>query len=598
MALKDFLDYPFDVPSILRKRKAILSELLQSRRELVDIRIAILGGSTTSEIRNLLELFLLRDGWRPQFLESEYGKYFEDAVVDPSAVRAFRPQIVFIHTTQLNLRHAPALFAAADEVDACFAAEMQRFESIWSSLQRHLDCIIIQNNFDMPPLRSLGGLDSTELYGRTNFLLRLNLEFARVARANRHLLINDIHHLSCRLGLDYWYNPEQWFGYKMAVSHSASVHLTHGVTRLIGAALGRTRKCLVLDLDNTLWGGVIGDDGLQGIRIGKETPQGEAYTAFQTYCRELSQRGVLLAACSKNDAETARQGFAHPDSILALDSIASFRANWDPKPDNIRRIREDLNIGLDSLVFVDDNPSERAFVRAQLPEVAVPDVGEEVARFPVHLDREGYFEAVHLNRDDAQRTTFYSENAKRADHEAQFTSYAEFLDSLSMEAEIASFSPVYLDRICQLTNKTNQFNLTTRRYTLPEMEAMARSDEFVTLYGRLKDKFGDNGLVSVIAARLAGQEMHVELWLMSCRVLKRDMELAMLDALVARAAARGATRIVGYYYRTAKNAMVAEHYGALGFERISAQSDGSQSVWQLTVAGYSPRNKHIREIHV
>jgi FkbH-like protein len=247
-------------------------------------------------------------------------------------------------------------------------------------------------------------------------------------------------------------------------------------------------------------------------------------------------------------------------------------------------------------VFVDDNPAERAFVRAQLPDVAVPEVGSEVSKFARYLDRSGFFEVVALNRDDAQRGAMYAENAKRTALQSQFADYQEFLESLSMQAEIGEFSPVYLERICQLTNKTNQFNLTTKRYTLAEMEAMAASPECVTLYGRLKDKFGDNGLVSVLAARLKGRELHIELWLMSCRVLKRDMEAAMLDALVSRAAERGATDIIGYYYRTAKNGMVAEHYRSLGFEPESLEQDGSRSTWRLAIGKYMPRNKSIKEI--
>jgi FkbH-like protein len=595
MSLRGLLDYPFDVQSVLRKRRALRSELI-GQDGLTDIRVAILGGSTTQELRGSLELFLLRDGLRPQFFESEYGRFFEDAVVDDSAVRALKPQIAIIHTTQLNLINPPAVFAPSDAVEQCFKAECERFQSIWTNLTQNLGCIVVQNNFDMPTTRSLGGLDSTELFGRTHFLLRLNLEFARAARENPKLIINDIHYLSARIGLDQWFDPDSWFSYKMAVSPIATVHLAHATARLLSAALGKSRKCLVLDLDNTLWGGVIGDDGVTGIKIGKETPQGEAFTSFQRYCRELGQRGVLLAACSKNEPENARAGFAHPDSVLAVEEFSAICANWEPKPGNIEKTARDLNIGLDSLVFVDDNPAERALVRAQLPDVMVPEVGSEVSKFAQHVDRAGFFEVVALNRDDARRGAMYAENAKRATVQSQFANYGEFLESLSMEAEIGGFSSVYLERICQLTNKTNQFNLTTRRYTLAEMEAMASSPEFVTLYGRLKDKFGDNGLVSVLAGRLKGRELHVDLWLMSCRVLKRDMEAAMLDALVSRAADRGAKEIVGYYFRTAKNGMVAEHYRSMGFQPDSLEEDGSRSTWRLSVGDYVPRNKSIKDI--
>ncbi len=589
------LKYPFDIKEVLRKRKAIRAELAQ-RPGLADVKIALLGGSTTSELRSIAELFLLDAGFRPTFFESEYGKYFEDVVVDDSALRAFAPDIAFVHTTRLNVLHAPRLYDAEAAVEDCLKAELDRFQAIWSRLTGELGCLAIQNNFDLPPVRSLGGLDSTESFGLSNFLLRLNLEFARAARQNPKLVINDIHHLSARLGLDQWFDPDYWFSYKMAVSHAGTVHLAHALAKLVRAAYGKTRKCLVLDLDNTLWGGVIGDDGLSGIKIGKESARGESFNAFQQYCLELNQRGVLLAVCSKNEPEIARQGFSHPDTVLKLQHCTAFQANWDPKPGNIEVIARQINIGLDSLVFVDDNPAERALVSAQLPEVAVPEVGSEVSRFAAYLDREGYFEALRLNRDDAQRAAFYADNSERAAQAARFADYAEFLASLEMKAEIGAFSPAYLDRIAQLTNKTNQFNLTTRRYTLAEMEAMAASPDYLTLYGRLADRFGDNGLVSVVAGRLERETVHIELWLMSCRVLKRNLEFAMLDALVERASRRGARELVGYYYRTPKNDMVAEHYAKLGFELVSRADDGSSSTWRLDLARPRVPNRVIKEI--
>jgi len=335
---------------------------------------------------------------------------------------------------------------------------------------------------------------------------------------------------------------------------------------------------------------------LSGIKIGKESARGESFNAFQQYCLELNERGGPLAVCSKNETETAKQGFTHPDTVLKLEHCTAFQANWDPKPGNIETIARQIDIGVDSLVFVDDNPAERALVSAQLPDVAVPNVGAEVSRFAQYLDREGYFEALRLNRDDAQRAAFYAGNNERAAQAAQFSNYAEFLASLEMKAEIGAFSPAYLERIAQLTNKTNQFNLTTRRYTLAEMEAMAASPEYLTLYGRLADRFGDNGLVSVVAGRLQEDKLHIELWLMSCRVLKRNLEFAMLDALVDRATSRGARELLGYYYRTPKNDMVADHYAKLGFELVSRADDGSSSIWRLDLARPRIPNQVIKEI--
>jgi FkbH-like protein len=587
------LEYPFDTATILRTRKQ-LKKSLAGHPGLAPIRIALLGGSTTSELRSIIELFLLYTGLQPTFYESEYGKYFEDATVDSALLREFDPQVTIVHTSQLNIAHAPALFDIPEQVDSCLEAELGRFKSIWNSLTEGIGCLVIQNNFDLPSVRSLGDLDTTELFGRTNFLLRLNLEFARAARENPKLVISDIHHLSAQIGLDRWFEPDYWYSYKMAVSHHGTVYLAHALASTIANSLGRTRKCLALDLDNTLWGGVVGDDGVDGIKIGKDSAQGEAYTEFQAFCEELRTRGILLAVSSKNEPDIAKAAFDHPDMVLRHGSFASFRANWEPKSGNIEQIAKDLNIGVDSLVFVDDNPAERELVRAQLPMVATPEVGSEVSRYAEHIARGRYFAVTRLSGEDAKRASFYAENTQRAVQQAQFSSYADFLQSLDMTAEIGTFSHTYLERICQLTNKTNQFNLTTRRYTLGEMEGLLNSNAAVTLYGRLTDKFGDNGLVTAIAGHAEAETLHIDLWLMSCRVLKRGMEDAMLDALVDAARARGLQQIVGYYYRTPKNDMVSEHYERMGFSQVTDADDNSASTWRLPVAGYIPRNKQIR----
>ena len=374
------------------------------------------------------------------------------------------------------------------------------------------------------------------------------------------------------------------------------VHLRHHVGNMdrIGATLGRAKKCLILDLDNTLWGGVIGDDGVGKLQIGKETPLGEAYTAFQRYCLSLRERGVLLAVCSKNDPEIARSGFDHPDSILKLSHFSSFQASWDPKPEGIAKIASELNLGMDSFVFVDDNPAERAIVRGQLPMVSVPEVGSEVAAFPGLIQAGRYFEMVALSQEDLARAEAYTANSARTALQSKFKDYGEYLDSLQMVAEVAPFKPVYLERITQLINKSNQFNLTTRRYTLAEIEEIANDHRFVPIYGRLSDVFGDNGLVSVIIGRLEEAALQLDLWVMSCRVLKRQMEFAMLDMLVVAAKAAGASKITGRYSRTPKNGMVADHYRSMGFQLVSAPDDLDHSTWELDLSTYSPKTAHIR----
>ena len=587
------LQFPIAVSDILRKRETLKKELLK-QTSLVPTRIAILGGSTTVEVKNMLELFLLAQGIQPLFYESGYNCYCEDVQFGNPDLWNFKPDIVFIHTTWRNVSQFPELLAAEAEVEQQVQREKAKFESLWGKIHTELGALIIQNNFDLPHLRPLGNLEASESFGRSNFLLRLNAEFASYARNHSRFLINDILYLSARVGLDAWGGQNYWYRFHMALSPTATVVLAQNVAGIVKSVYGKSKKCLVLDLDNTLWGGVIGDDGVQNLILGRDHPIGEAFVDFQQYVKDLQRRGIILAACSKNDAENAKEGFSHPDSILKLEDFSAFKANWGPKPQNIREIAAELNIGLDSVVFVDDNPAERALVADQLPDVAVPDVGSDVSRFAQVLEHERYFEVDKLVQDDLSRSAYYSSNAQRSTYEAGFGDYGEFLASLEMTAEIGPFLPVYLERITQLINKTNQFNLTTRRYTSAEVESIARDQAFITLYGRLADRFGDNGLVSVLIGRVFDETVELDLWLMSCRVFKREMEFAMFDALVEKCKELGIRKIVGVYIPSKKNSLVAGHYASLGFSRMGGGSR-DRELWHSDVPeSYSARTRYIR----
>jgi FkbH-like protein len=566
---------PDDVVSILRQRHSLKKELLK-QTNLIATRVAILGGSTTAEVRSMLELFLLAHGIQPSFYESGYNRYCEDVLFESQDLWNFKPDIVFIHTNWRNVSEFPELAEAEADVEQRIRREMERFESLWKKIHTDLGAFIIQNNFDLPSLRPLGNLEASEQFGRVNFLLRLNAEFARYARNHSRFLINDILYLSAQVGLHEWFGRSYWYKFHMALSPSATVALARNVAGMVKSVYGKSKKCLVLDLDNTLWGGVIGDDGVQNLILGRDHPMGEAFSDFQRYVKDLQRRGVILAVCTKNDAENAKEGFAHPDSILKLEDFSAFKANWNPKPGNICEIAAELNIGLDSMVFVDDNPAERTLVAEQLPEVAVPDVGSDVSLFAEALERERYFEVDRVVQEDINRSAYYISNAQRSSLQAGFQDYGDFLASLEMSAEIGSFSPTYLQRITQLINKTNQFNLTTRRYTLAEVESVTQDSSCIALYGRLADKFGDNGLVSVLIGRVVDETVEIDLWLMSCRVLNREMELAMFDALVEQCQARRVRKIVGVYIPSKKNGMVAGHYASLGFTRGKEGSEGRE----------------------
>ncbi|MBR2085551.1 MAG: HAD-IIIC family phosphatase, partial [Oscillospiraceae bacterium] len=388
-----------------------------------------------------------------------------------------------------------------------------------------------------------------------------------------------------------WLEPKYWHLYKYALAVPAIPDFAYNLSNIICSLMGRNKKVLALDLDNTLWGGVVGDDGQAGLEIGQETAAGQVFAELQSFVKAHKELGVLLTVCSKNDYENAISGLEHPDGVLKPDDFTLIKANWEPKSKNLLDSAAELNLLPESFVFVDDNPAEREIVAAQLPDTVT--VGFETPEECIlALDRSGYFEVTSLSRDDAKRGEMYKANAQRAAAQAQFADYHDFLLSLQMTAEIRDFDEVHLPRITQLTNKSNQFNVTTKRYTQSEMEAVMHDDRYIRRYGRLIDKFGDNGIVSVVIGRIEGKSLHIDLWLMSCRVLKRDMELAMLDAVVQAARERGLKEIIGYYYPTKKNSMVRELFGTFGFAKEHEDAEGN-SVWKLEVSSYQPRNTVI-----
>lgn len=574
----NLLTYPFDAAVLRKRQKALCRELLGKETVFLEKRIAILGGSTTNMFRDFLELFLLDAGIRPVFYESEYAQYYEEAVFPNEALSKFEPDIIFIFTTSVNLKERPSAFETKEEAECRIGREYAHYQSIWEGLAARYHAVIVQNNFDMPAYLPLGNLDAVLWGGWRNTIEALNMRLAEYAATHAGIYVHDMHHLAAVLGTEQWFDLSQYSAYKLAVRYESMPFVALHAANVIKAILGKVKKCLVLDLDNTLWGGTIGDDGVEGIQIGKETPEAEAYTAFQRYVLALKERGVLLAVCSKNEEDVAKLGFSHPDTVLQLHDFVAFQANWEPKDRNIRAIAKQLNIGLDSLVFLDDNPAERAIVREGIPEVAVPEVTEgDVASYIRAIERNGYFEPISISEDDRKRSEAYCENKKRVELELSLDSYEEFLKSLDMQAEIASFQPIYYDRISQLTNKSNQFNLTTCRYTRADIERMADDPHYITLYGRLQDRFGDNGLVSVVIAEKVGGDVHIRLWLMSCRVLKRGMEEAMMDALAKRVRVDGGEKLIGYYYPTAKNGMVRDFYYCHGFSLLE-DTEGS-TVW-------------------
>ena len=586
------LQYPFDSGYLLKKKRSIKKQLLADDMPRVEKKIAVLGGSTANDIVDITELFLLDYGIKPQFYLSEYNRYWQDAVFDNPELQEFAPDIVFIHTTNKNILAYPDINSTKEEVDKLFSEQLAHFETMWKAIADKYHCPIIQNNFEQPYFRLMGNRDCFDYRGRVNYINRLNMAFADYAESHEGFYINDINYLSACYGIDKWSDPAAWHMYKYAMCIPAIPDFAFNLAGIIKSIFGKNRKSLVLDLDNTLWGGVVGDDGVDGIEIGQETHMGQVYSEFQKYLALVKNTGVMLTVCSKNDEENAIAGLKHPEGSLKPEDFIVIKANWENKDRNIVAIANELNIGLDALVFLDDNPAERAIVSSQLPMVAVPEMTapEEYIKT---VDRSHFFEIASFSGDDLKRNEMYKKNAERAALQSQFADYGEYLTSLDMVGVIDDFLPIYLPRITQLTNKSNQFNLTTRRFTTSEMEEVFADDSYIRLYGKLTDKFGDNGIVSVVIGKMNGDTLDVILWLMSCRVLKRDMEYAMLDNLMERAQEKGIKEIKGYYYPTAKNKMVKELYADFGFDKISEDEEGN-TVWTLKTEGYNNKNNYIK----
>lgn len=594
------LEYPFNSEEILKKKKSIKKQLLADQPlNFIPKRIAILGGCTTNSIKNILELFLLNYGIKPEFYESEYNQYYEDGMFPNPELEKFAPDLIYICTCHRNIADYPIMTDSRETVNEKLSALLEKFQGLWQHIFDTYHCPIIQNNFEYPFFRLMGNKDASDYRGRVNFVTMLNCKFYEYAQLHDNFFICDINYLSASYGLDKWSDPYYWHMYKYAVAVPAIPYLSFNVANIIKSIYGKNKKAFNLDLDNTLWGGIVGDDGSDNIEIGQETSLAQTYSEFQAYLKLHKQLGIILTINSKNDETNALAGLNRPDSPLYPDDFVNIKANWNLKSDNLINTAQELSLLAESFVFVDDNPAEREIIAAQVPGPAIPEMNY-VEHYVQMIDKSGFFEVTSFSSDDLKRTEMYTENAKRAQAQATFTNYEDYLKSLQMKSEIQGFIPMYMSRIAQLTNKSNQFNLTTKRYNQSDIETLAKDEKHITLYGKLTDKFGDNGVVSIVIGRIEGakeDELHIELWLMSCRVLKRGMEFAMMDELIEKSKSKGIKKIVGYYYPTAKNAMVKEFYQIQGFNKISEDTVGNTK-WEFHIGENYQKKQHIIVVNV
>lgn len=565
------------------------------------LRIALLSSHTVDHLVPAIRVAGLSRRLALSVYVAPYGMYRQALLMDDPALSSFAPQVILLAVDAKDTSLQLPLDASEAQVSSAVETRIEELRHLWRLARERYAAQVIQQTLVTAEPLLFGSFEAHVPAAPFAVIERLNTAIRAAAKEEGVLLMDLAWQAAQGMYGTGLAEPVRWHQAKQLVSPTLAPLYGDQLARVAAAGVGLSRKCLVLDLDNTLWGGVIGDDGVHGIQIGQGSPAGEAFLAFQHYAGKLAKRGIILAVCSKNDLAVAEAAFDHPEMGLKRSDIAAFVANWEDKAGNLRRIASMLNIGLDSLVFVDDNPAERDIVRRELPEVAVPELPEDVADYPARVAAAGYFETVSFTTDDTARNRHYALNAERKVAMSQATDMEGYLRGLQMVLTATTIGPAELIRTTQLINKTNQFNLTTRRYSEAEVERLAADNRAVALAVRLSDKFGDNGLISVVLARAdtawAQDELLIDTWLMSCRVLGRQVEEAVLDVLIKRATAAGWAALIGEYRPTDRNGMVAEHYAALGFDHCPAPEGAipNASFWRYDLL--SPRtSRHFIEV--
>ena len=554
-----------EIPQLLKLARRYAKSYVAGEK---DLRIAVLGSYSIQHFVSVLRFLLHEDDIDANIYEGEYDGILMDVLNEDSELYQFKPSMVILLPSIKDIKEFPALGSDAEAVEQLADKQIKLYQGIWNKLETSLGCQILQANFVLPIERALGNLESNYEYSRSFYYKRINAKLEQKRGGN--VTIMDMDYLAGAVGKINWFDNSSYYlsktGFRMDyIGIAADIFV-----KQILALTGKVKKCLVLDLDNTLWGGVVGDDGCMGIQLDPNNAIGEAYRAFQQYVLQLKERGVILAVCSKNEEDIAKEPFEKNDKmILKLDDISCFIANWEDKAGNIRTIASKLNIGVDSLVFFDDNPAEREIVKQFVPEVLVVNVPEDPADYVQALSLCMPFEWGQLTGEDFKRTQSYLQNSKRQELESSFVNYDEYLQALDMVGSVDEIDEFSKERFAQLINKSNQFNLRTIRYTEAAIEQMMQDENTKLLAVSLKDKFSDYGVISCIILKKDGEECFADTWVMSCRVLKRGVEEFAFSHVCDVAREMGCSRLVGEYIPTAKNRMVKDFYPGLGFEKLS-----------------------------
>lgn len=554
-----------------------------------EVRLAILGNCATQFLSASIQGFGRLEGMNLSVYDTDYNQIDAQLLDKNSEVYSYKPDeiLVWLATDKLYEEFMDTPLAGRKK----FAEyTLQKLQYYWNLISQNSKARILQPNFTEIDDKALGQYSCKVETSFAYQIRKLNYLLEEAMLQRKDIYPVDLLAVQIQEGQSKFYDASLYYNAKMTISLDSLPFVAKAVIDVIKAMEGKLKKCVILDLDNTLWGGVIGDDGMGGIEIG-ELGKGHAFQDFQRWIKQLKECGIILAVCSKNNENTAKEPFErHEEMILRLSDISIFVANWNDKASNIKMIQESLNIGMDSIVFLDDNPFERDLVRSMIPDIEVPELPEDPALYLSYLQQCNYFDTVSFTGESSDRTKQYQAEYERKQLQMSFTSIDDYLESLEMIGEAKPFEPERYARIAQLTQRSNQFNLRTIRYTEDEIERIANDDRYLTLYYTLRDKFGDHGLVSVvIMEKTSNDEVFVNTWLMSCRVLKRGMEEFIVNGMIRAAREAGFKTVKSEYIPTPKNAMVKDIYKTMGF---TEEGNGRYSI---SVEAYENKKNYIKE---
>lgn len=550
------------------------------------LKVALLGDTSTQFLSQAIrgegfDTALDLKIWEADFNQIEMQVFNSD-----SEMYAFQPDIIVLFLSSHKLLNKYNKLKV-EQQSSLATREIENIEAIVTNIYSNSTAKIIYYNYNEIDDAVFGSYATKTETSFLYQLRKLNFELMNIANRNTNFYVCDIATIQNQVGKTNFFHTSVYISTEMVLSLNVLPIVAQKTIDIISVLNGKLKKCVILDLDNTVWGGIIGDDGIENIQIGS-LGIGKAFTEFQYWIKKLKNRGIIVAVCSKNTESIAKEPFEkHPDMVLRLEDISVFIANWENKADNIREIQRILNIGFDSMVFLDDNPFERNLVRENIPQITVPELPEDPAEYLEYLYTLNLFETNTFSDEDKERTKLYQIEAERVVTKQKFTNEDDFLKSLDMISVVASFTKFNIPRVAQLSQRSNQFNLRTVRYTESDIENLAKSNEYATFAFTLEDKFGDNGLIAVVVLKKnSDTDLFIESWFMSCRVLKRGMENFMLNTLTAYAKTNGFERIIGEYIPTPKNEIVKDHYQNLGFEQ-------ENDFWFLPLKAYKERTNYI-----